>query len=130
MAPSTTVAKAELQSAMTGNQSNGPTRYPMTASVDHSLGSNGEVGVRSTVMKSSRLWNPSGRAKRSGRMSRNNSTTPPAAAIAITESRSRVRRAGKTLTRINVTALPITAGMIRMGRTTATAKKPNNQPPS
>ena len=47
--------------------------------------------------------------------------TPPAAPIAMIDSRSRVRRAGKTLTRIRVTAVPTTAGSRSSGATTIKA---------
>ncbi len=129
-APSTTNAAAVDQSSTSGKGSHGPTRNPMRLSVAHSLGRYGDVGVWSSVMKSSRLRNPSGRASRSGRMIRNSSTTPPAAPIAITERRSRVRRAGKTFTRIRVMLLPTTAGSANRGTTTAAAKRPNPHPPS
>ncbi len=54
-------------------------------------------------------------------MMRNSMITPPAAPIAIIDSRSRVRRAGKTLTRIRVTAVPTTAGNRSSGATTIKA---------
>src|SRR5438105_10721208 len=64
----------------------------MIAFVAHSLGRNGDVGVRSTARKSSRLRNPSGRASRSGRMSRSRRIKPAAAPSAMIDKRSRVRR--------------------------------------
>jgi hypothetical protein len=93
----------------------------MMARVAHSLGRNGEVGARSTVMKSSRFRKPSGRASCSGRMMRNSRMTPPAAPSAMMESRSRVRRAGNTFTRSSVNADPRTAGRTRSGSSTANA---------
>ena len=48
----------------------------MSASAAHSLGSQAEVGVRSTAMKSTRSWNSSGRTRRSGRRKRKRATTP------------------------------------------------------
>ncbi|OGU09070.1 MAG: hypothetical protein A2W29_03000 [Gemmatimonadetes bacterium RBG_16_66_8] len=101
----------------------------MITSVAHSLGRSGEVGVRRTVMKSSRLLNPSGRASCSGRISRNSKTTPPAAPIATTDNKSRVRRAGNTFTSTSVTALPVTAGITRIGMSAATASRANTTPP-
>ena len=93
----------------------------MIACVAHSLGRKGDVGVRRTVMKSSRLRKPSGRARRSGRIRRNNRTTPPAAPSAMMESRSRVRRAGKMFTRTSVIAVPTTAGRSSSGNIVSTA---------
>ncbi len=93
----------------------------MIAFVAHSLGRNGDVGVRSTARKSSRLRNPSGRASRSGRMSRSRRIKPAAAPSAMIDRRSRVRRAGKTLTRMSVTALPTTAGSTNIGTIVSTA---------
>ena len=97
--------------------------------VAHSLGRNGDVGVRSTAMKSSRLRKPSGRARRSGRMMRNNMITPAAAPSAMSDSRSRVRRAGKMLTRINVSADPTTAGRTSSGMIVTIAYSGNRKPP-
>ncbi len=87
------------------------------------------MGARSTVMKSSRFLKPSGRASCSGRIMRNSRMTPAAAASAMIESRSRVRRAGKTLTRISVAAEPSTAGSTRKGRKAPAATNGNSSPP-
>ncbi len=87
----------------------------------HSLGIQEDVGVRSTEMNSTSERNPSGRASLSGRTRRNNSTTPAAASTAMTLRMSRVRRAGKMLTRMSVTELPIAPGMKRKGSTAAIA---------
>ena len=93
----------------------------MVAFVAHSLGRSGEVGVRSTAMKSSRLRNPSGETSRSGRISRNSRITTPAAPSATIESRSRVRRAGKMFTSTSVSAEPATAGSTSIGKIVSTA---------
>src|ERR1044071_6913949 len=105
-APIVTNAAAVLHKRSRGSGSSSPCRKPMTACDAHSLGKNGDVGPRSRMTKSSRLRNPSGRASCSGRISRKSKITPPAAPSAMMDKRSRVRRAGKTFTRINVTAEP------------------------
>src|SRR2546425_8718983 len=64
-APSVTKAAAVVHRSSNGRGSKLCRRKPMIAFAAHSLGRNGDVGVRSTVMKSSRLRNPSGRASRS-----------------------------------------------------------------
>ena len=87
----------------------------------HSLGSHGDVGPRSSEMNSTSERNPSGRASLSGRIKRKISTTPAAARTAITLRMSRVRRAGKMLTRRSVIALPMADGMKRKGTTAAMA---------
>ena len=96
----------------------------------HSLGSRGDVGVRSTVTKSTSDRNPSGRASRSGRTSRKSSTMPPAVSTEMTLRMSRVRRAGNTFTRISVSELPMTAGITRNGMKTAIEMRGNQMPPS
>ena len=101
----------------------------MMAWVTHSLGRNGEVGVRSTAMKSSRLRNPSGDASRSGRISRSKRIRPPAAPSATIESRSRVRRAGKMFTSTRVSAEPATAGSTSSGRRLSTVYGMKSKPP-
>ena len=117
-APSVTNAAAVVHSSSKGRGSGTPRRKFITALVAHSLGRNGDVGVRSTVRKSSRLRKPSGRASCSGRISRNRRITPPAAPMAMIESRSRVRRAGNTFTRTSVVAEPTTAGKVNNGTIT------------
>jgi hypothetical protein len=72
-------------------------------------------------MKSTSERKPSGRANRSGRTTRNRTTIPAAVRTAITLRMSRVLRAGKTVTRISVIALPITVGMKSIGRKSAPA---------
>ena len=54
-APMTTNVPAVLHNNTSGSMSNGPTRNPIKLLVAHSLGSSGDVGVRSSVIKSSRL---------------------------------------------------------------------------
>ena len=120
-APNVTNAAAVVHRSSSGSGSTDPRRKLMIDLVAHSLGRNGEVGVRSTVMKSSRLRNPSGRANCSGRIRRKTRITPPAAPSAMIDNRSRVRRAGKTLTRISVTAAPMTAGKSSIGAMVSTA---------
>src|SRR5213595_197155 len=53
IAPSATKAAAVVQRSATGNRSGCPRRKLMIAWVTHSLGRNGDVGVRSTAMKRS-----------------------------------------------------------------------------
>ena len=101
----------------------------MMAWVAHSLGRNGDVGVRSTAMNSSRLANPSGWESSSGRINRNSMMSPPAAPSATMESRSRVRRAGKMFTSSSVTADPATAGTTSIGTSVTTAYGANSTPP-
>ena len=101
----------------------------MIAFVAHSLGRNGDVGVRNTAMKSSRLRNPSGDASRSGRITRSSRIRPPAAPSATIDSRSRVRRAGNTFTSTSVTADPATAGTTSIGNSASTANGANSGPP-
>ena len=62
-------------------------------------------------------------------MTRNSSTSTPAAPTAITDRMSLVLRAGKTFTRMSVAALPITAGMMSNGTKRNRAKSPKSNPP-
>jgi hypothetical protein len=102
----------------------------MIACCAHSLGMNGDVGVRKTAMNSTSDRKPSGRANCSGRTRRNRITTPPAASTAITLRMSRVRRAGNTFTSSSVSAAPITLGMRRNGIITPRARNGYIGPPS
>ncbi len=120
-APRTKNAAAVLHSRRNGNQSKTPLSWVTSASAAHSDGSHGDVGVRSTVTKSTRSRNSSGRTRRSGRRNRKSATTPAAEKSATRASRSRVRRAGKTFTSRRVSAVPVTAGTTRKGSTVAAA---------
>ena len=104
--------------------------HPVGPSAAHWLGSSGEVGACSTVRKSTRLRNPSGRASCSGRARRSARTNAAAASTAMIVSRSRMRRAGKTFTRIVVVAAPIAAGTTRSGSSAAAATSAKSGPPS
>ncbi len=121
--PITTKAAAVLHRRRNGNQSKYPFRYDMIAPAAHSLGSHTEVGVRNTATKSTRSWNSSGRIRRSGLKKRKSAITPAAAKRPTSASRSRVRRAGDTFTSIKVTALPMTAGTMRNGKSVPSASK-------
>ena len=102
-----------LNSSKNGNASNDPPSQDMRVSAAHSLGSQAEVGVRSTATKSTKFRKSSGRTRRSGLKKRNSTTTPAAANSPIKTNRSRALRAGNTFTRSKVTPVPSTAGTTR-----------------
>ena len=124
-----TKAPAVVHSSAIGSGSATRVNQFMIVCRAHSLGSNGCSGARNTATKSTRFWNPSGRASCSGPASRTNMARPPTATTVISPRMSRVRRAGKTLTRISVIAEPMTPGMMNKGTSAAAATSTNNGPP-
>ena len=129
-APSVTNAAAVLQSRNGGSASGTRSSQFISIEAVHSLGSSGCAGARSTMMNSTRFWNPSGRASCSGWAKRRNSTTPPSTTMPRRLSTSRARRAGKMFTSASVTIVPMTAGSTRNGTSAASATSGKSQPPS